>query len=310
LWEITIPINADAATVLTTLDWTNTSYPIRATAFNGVNGAPGAPGAPGEDGADGTSGSSTFVVTRSTGTQIPTNAEVFGVIGRNPVNGDIVTVTATGTGTSQVYRFIAGNWAVQTTYITGSLIVQNTITASNMVANTITAASGIIADLAITTAKIGTAQVDTLQIAGNAVTVPAGATIASNQNRQNFNPGTIFTHTVLNVPIASSGFPTWVSMNARVITSFPGTAGDGSGNITVRLVSSTDGVIRSVERSMGAGSGEQELTVSASRYIPAGTSAEYAVQVVITNNAVVSGVSPLAVVIAGDTNIFIVGLKR
>ena len=152
--------------------------------------------------------------------------------------------------------------------------------------------------------------VNTINIAGQAVTIPAGAAITSNQTRQNFNPGTTITHTVLNTPVNSTGFPTWISMNARVTTSFPGDAGLGSGVITVQLVSSTDGVINQVSRSMASGSSSQELVVSASRYIPAGINAEYAVTVVITNNAVVSGVSPLAVVLAGDTNQFIIGLKR
>lgn len=41
LWAITIPIVADTTTTTTTLDWTNTSYAIRAISYNGTNGAAG-----------------------------------------------------------------------------------------------------------------------------------------------------------------------------------------------------------------------------------------------------------------------------
>lgn len=41
LWAITIPIVADTTTTTTTLDWTNTSYLIRAISYNGTDGATG-----------------------------------------------------------------------------------------------------------------------------------------------------------------------------------------------------------------------------------------------------------------------------
>jgi len=41
LWAITIPIVADTTTTTTTLDWTNTSYLIRAISYNGTDGAAG-----------------------------------------------------------------------------------------------------------------------------------------------------------------------------------------------------------------------------------------------------------------------------
>jgi hypothetical protein len=44
-----------------------------------------------------------------------------------------------------------------------------------MMTGTITAASGIIADAAVTNAKIGTAAVDTLELKGQAVTIPVSA---------------------------------------------------------------------------------------------------------------------------------------
>lgn len=127
LWSITIPLNTTATTVTSTLDWTNTSYPIRAIAYNGANGGTGDPGAPGAAGA------STFVVTRfANDSSAPSNAEVYAVIGRNPVAGDIVTVSYNNYNNATVYRFVT-SWVLFTTYITGSLIVQNTITADKMV---------------------------------------------------------------------------------------------------------------------------------------------------------------------------------
>jgi hypothetical protein len=130
LWSITVPLNEVATATTSTLDWTNTSYPIRCIAYNGTNGGTGATGS---------AGSSTFVVTRAANdSSAPSNAEVNAVIGRNPVAGDIVTVSYNNYNNATVYRFTT-SWILFTTYITGSLIVENTITGDKIVANTITA---------------------------------------------------------------------------------------------------------------------------------------------------------------------------
>jgi hypothetical protein len=216
LWIITVPLNASATTVSSTLDWTSTANPIRAIAYNGANGANGTNGT---NGTNGSNGSATFIVTRSANdSSAPSNAEVIAVIGRNPVAGDIVTVSYNLGNNAVVYRYTT-NWVTQATYITGSLIVSNTITgdkvaantitgtniaattitaaniasntitatqiasatisAGNMAANSITAANAAIADAAITSAKIGDLQVSTLKIANNAVTVPVAAFTAA-----------------------------------------------------------------------------------------------------------------------------------
>jgi hypothetical protein len=136
LWIITIPLNASATTLTSTLDWTNVTYPIRAIAYNGANGANGTNGTNGTNGAN---GSATFVVTRTANdSSPPSNAEVVAVIGRNPVAGDIVTVSYNIGNNAVVYRFTT-NWVTQATYLTGSLIVQNTITADRMVTGVMSA---------------------------------------------------------------------------------------------------------------------------------------------------------------------------
>jgi hypothetical protein len=134
LWGITIPLTVAGSTTTSPLNWNDTSYQLTARAYNGTNGAPGGPGAPGDPGAP---GAATFVVTRTSGTGSPSNAEVVAVINRNPVAGDIVTVTATSTATSQVYRYTGFNWAAQTTYITGSLVVENSISGDRIIANSL-----------------------------------------------------------------------------------------------------------------------------------------------------------------------------
>lgn len=157
LWEISITVVQTGGLETSTLDWTNPTYPIRATSFIG------------------SSGSATFLVTRTANDgSPPTNAEVIAVIGRNPVAGDIVTVSYNSSNNAVVYRYTT-SWVSQSTYITGSLIVSNTITAANMAANSITVANAAIADGTITTAKIGNLQVNTLQIANNAVSYSSGA---------------------------------------------------------------------------------------------------------------------------------------
>jgi hypothetical protein len=150
LWAITIPLNVSATTTTSTLDWTNTSYPIRAIAYNGANGATGAPGA------NGTNGSATFVVVRTANdSSPPTNAEVTAVIGRTPVAGDIVTVSYNNSNNAVVYRYTT-SWITQATYITGSLIVDGTITANKLSVSQLSAIS----------ANMGTLTAGTIRLPG------------------------------------------------------------------------------------------------------------------------------------------------
>ena len=129
LWSITVPLNASATTTTSTLDWTNTSYPIRSVSYNGNNGN------------NGSNGSATFLVDRgsSTSSSSPSDAECIAAIGRTPVEGDICTVSYNSNNNAIVYRYTTGSypWVLQTTYITGSLIVQNTITADKISSSTV-----------------------------------------------------------------------------------------------------------------------------------------------------------------------------
>jgi len=128
LWTITVPLTVSATTTTSTLDWTNTSYPIRCIAYNGENGG---------QGPTGSSGSATFLVTRSANdSSAPTNTEVNAVIGRNPVAGDIVTVSYNNANNAVVYRYTT-SWITQATYITGSLIVDGTISGTKISAGSI-----------------------------------------------------------------------------------------------------------------------------------------------------------------------------
>jgi hypothetical protein len=131
LWELTVPLNTVATTTTSLVDWTNVSYPIRAVAYNGDNGLNGT------DGTNGSNGSATFVITRvANDGSAPTNAEVSGLLGRNPVAGDICTVSYNNYNNAVVYRYVT-SWVLFNTYITGSLIVENTITADKISSNTV-----------------------------------------------------------------------------------------------------------------------------------------------------------------------------
>ena len=255
LWSITVPLTVSATTTTSTLDWTNVTYPIRAIAFNGNNGTNGANGS---NGTNGTNGSATFVVTRvANDSSAPTNVEVNAILGRNPVAGDICTVSYNSYNNAVVYQYIT-SWSLFQTYITGSLIVQNTITgdkiaantitatniaastitgskiaantitasniaastitateiasatitASKMAANSITAANAAIADATITSAKIGTAEVATLNIAGQAVTLPV---LAFSAGGIGFGGGT----QLQTITWTSSGAPTLIMMSTQ-----------------------------------------------------------------------------------------------
>jgi hypothetical protein len=191
-------------TSTTTITWnTSNAYIVGVAGSNGTAGT------------NGSNGAATYVITRvANDSSEPTNAEVSTLLGRNPVAGDICTVSYNNFNNAVVYRYTTA-WVLFQTYITGSLIVQNTITgdkvaantitgtniagttitAANIVANTITASqiaantitasqiaaatisAGNMAANSITAgnAAIANATVDTLQIAGQAVTVPVSA---------------------------------------------------------------------------------------------------------------------------------------
>lgn len=119
---------ADTGTSSTSsVTWsTSTAYAVGAAGTNGANGATGATGA------TGAAGSATFLVTRTANdSSPPTNTEVNAVIGRNPVAGDIVTVSYNSSNNAVVYRYTT-SWVTQATYLTGDLIVDGTITANKV----------------------------------------------------------------------------------------------------------------------------------------------------------------------------------
>ena len=175
LYEITVPLTVGATTTSSTLDWTNATYPIRATTVNGTNGAPGAPGAKGDrgtdgiigrdgyDGAPGQNGASSYIITRYTndGGQ-PSAGEVYAALGykRFAVIGDIATISYNNGNNSTAYRATSdgysASWALQSSYITGSLIVQNSISGDRITANSMSASkisSGTTANMSSTSGK-------------------------------------------------------------------------------------------------------------------------------------------------------------
>lgn len=138
LWELTIPLSAVATTTTSTLNWTDTANTIRAVSYNGANGANGTNGTNGSNGAP---GAATFVITRTANdSSAPTNSEVSSLLGRNPVAGDICTVSYNNANNAVVYRYVT-SWVLFTTYITGSLIVQNTITSDKLSVSQLSAIS-------------------------------------------------------------------------------------------------------------------------------------------------------------------------
>jgi len=120
LWGCQASLTTTGSTTTSSVTWsTSTAYAVS----YGVTGGNGA---------------ATFVVTRTANdSSAPTNAEVTAVIGRNPVAGDIVTVSYNAANNAVVYRYTTA-WVTQATYLTGSLIVSGTITGDKVSANTIT----------------------------------------------------------------------------------------------------------------------------------------------------------------------------
>lgn len=131
LYSITVPLTVGATTVSSALNWADTTYALRAITVNG------------SEGSDGNPGSATFLINRGSlpdNTQ-PTANEVSGAIGRLPVAGDIATISYNNSNSSVAYRATSSGasatWALQTSYITGSLIVENSISGDKIIANTL-----------------------------------------------------------------------------------------------------------------------------------------------------------------------------
>ena len=120
LYGCSVSYSDTNTTSTSSVNWTtSTAYVVGAAGTNGSNGA------------------ATFVVTRSANdSSPPTNAEVNSVIGRDPVAGDIVTVSYNSGNNAVVYRFTT-TWVTQATYLTGNLIVDGTITGNKISAGTI-----------------------------------------------------------------------------------------------------------------------------------------------------------------------------
>lgn len=227
LWEITIPLNVSATTATSTLDWTNTSYPIRAVAYNGANGANGTDGTNGSNGAP---GAATFVITRSANdSSAPTNAEVSSLLGRNPVAGDICTVSYNAGNNAVVYRYVT-SWSLFVTYITGSLIVSNTITGDKVAANTITGTN--IAGTTITASNIASGTITATQIASGTITASQIATNTITTNEiNNVATGQIIAGSFNFVAYTSSGtFTVPPYVYKLKITAIGGGGGGGKHN--------------------------------------------------------------------------------
>lgn len=141
LWSITIPLSVAGTTLTSELNWASDSYPVRAISFNGTAGPTGGPGA------------ASYIIQRpavGSSDASPTNAEVIAVVGRSPVQGDLATVSYNNYNGAKVYQCTSVTptitWALMTTYIPGSLIVQNTITSDRIVTGTIDASKLVIGD--------------------------------------------------------------------------------------------------------------------------------------------------------------------
>lgn len=168
------------------------------------------------------------------------------------LTGDWEEYSATWTSThadlaSCVLRFFADSVAVQVEiadvmltissertlfvpHVRAGVGVRNPLTASNVstyMANATIGTAQII-DANITTAKIGTAQVDTLQIAGNAVTVPVHAYTAGVQSFS-----TVYV-TTQSASITAGGQPVTILFFCRV---FPYS---GGGAVTFRVLNPSD----------------------------------------------------------------------
>ena len=149
LYACSVTYSDTNTTATSSVTWsTSTAYVVGSTGTNGTNGS---------------NGSATFVITRTANdSSAPTNAEVNTAIGRDPVAGDICTVSYNSFNNAVVYQYIT-TWSLFSTYITGSLIVENTITASKL---SVTSLNSITANTGTLTVS-GTITANTAAISGS-----------------------------------------------------------------------------------------------------------------------------------------------
>jgi len=111
-----------------------------------------------------------FVVIRvANNSAAPTDSECISAIGRTPISGDICTVNYNAGIYSLTFKYTTG-WALFQKYITGDLIVANSIVAANIAAATITATQ--IASNTITAGNMSVGQLSAISV--NLGTVTAG----------------------------------------------------------------------------------------------------------------------------------------
>lgn len=168
LYACSVRYADNLTTATSSVPWTtSTAYPVGTAGTNGTNGT------------NGSNGSATYVITRvANDSSAPTNAEVSALLGRNPVAGDICTVSYNSYNNAVVYQYTT-SWALFQTYITGSLIVSNTITGDKVAANTITGTN--IAASTITASNMNVSQLSAItadmgSITAGTIRLPATGT--------------------------------------------------------------------------------------------------------------------------------------
>ena len=119
-------------------------------------------------------------ISSSVNTNAPTNSVFSAVVGRNPIDGDIVFVTYTGVtpNTQVAYQRVSGSWVAQSNIISGDVITPESVDGDKIHNQAITNAKiaidaiqgAVIAAGAIVTEKLGVDAVTSAKIADNAVT--------------------------------------------------------------------------------------------------------------------------------------------
>jgi hypothetical protein len=214
-------------TATSTVTWsTSSAYVIGASGTNGTNGT---------NGANGSAGSATFVVTRvANDSSAPTNSETTAVIGRNPVAGDICTVSYNNYNNATVYKYTT-SWALFQTYITGSLIVQNTITADKLSVNQLSAINANLGTITAGDLSIGSSPaISGTTMTGSGTHIYSDGRIVSGNASNNlvFDGSTLY----LNLPFFQN--PQTITQDASVANS--------SNALSIGPISISSGVVITV----------------------------------------------------------------
>ena len=172
-------------------------------------------------------------ISSSVNTNAPTNTVFAAIVGRNPIDGDIVLVTYTGAtpNTQVAYQRINGAWVAQSNIISGDVITPESVD------------TGQIADGAVTGSKIPSQAITNAKIAIDAIqgaVIAAGAIVEAKLGVDAVTSAKIADNAVLTAAIAANAVTTVNIANDAITTALIAENAVTSAVIAAGAITSTE----------------------------------------------------------------------